>query len=93
MIRAFGCYETRLLFELQSVKKMPIQIQAIALRKLEMLNYAASLNDLFVPPSNRLEKLKGSRKGSYSRRVNKQWRICFSWHQGDAYEVEIVDYH
>ena len=65
----------------------------MALRKLRMLNRAATLNDLRVPPANRLEKLKGDRQGQYSIRINDQWRICFKWQDGDAYDVEIIDYH
>ena len=63
------------------------------LRKLRMLNRAMNLNDLRVPPANRLEKLKGDRSGQYSIRINDQWRICFKWHNNDAFEIEIVDYH
>jgi proteic killer suppression protein len=65
----------------------------VALRKLRMLDAAARLDDLRVPPGNRLERLRGDRAGQYSIRINDQWRICFRWHGGDAYEVEIVDYH
>jgi len=68
-------------------------MQQIALRKLRMLNRATTLNDLRVPPANRLEKLSGDRAGQYSIRINEQWRICFQWQDGDAYAVEIVDYH
>ena len=63
------------------------------LRKLRMLNRAMNLNDLRVPPANRIEKLKGDRAGQYSIRINDQWRICFKWHNNDAFEIEIVDYH
>jgi proteic killer suppression protein len=65
----------------------------VALRKLRMLDAAARLDDLRVPPGNRLERLRGDRAGQYSIRINDQWRICFRWHGGDVYEVEIVDYH
>lgn len=68
-------------------------MQQVALRKLRMLNRAANLNDLRVPPANRLEKLKGDREGQYSIRINEQWRICFEWRDGDSFNVEIVDYH
>lgn len=68
-------------------------MQHIALRKLRMLNRAAIMNDLKVPPGNRLESLHGERKGQYSIRINNQWRICFRWKEKDAYDVEIVDYH
>ncbi len=73
--------------------KLPIDIQNVARRKLRMLNSAMVLKDLSVPPNNKLEALKGIRKGSYSIRVNDQWRICFIWADGSCYEVEIVDYH
>lgn len=68
-------------------------MQRVALRKLRMLNRAENLNDLRVPPANRLEKLKGGRFGQHSIRINDQWRICFKWHDSDAFQVEIVDYH
>lgn len=68
-------------------------IQQRALRKLRMIDAAADINDLRVPPGNRLEALEGNRKGQHSIRINNQWRICFTWSQGDAYDVEIVDYH
>ena len=74
-------------------RKLPQDIQQVALRKLRMLNRAITLNDLRVPPANHLEKLKGDRTGQYSIRINDQWRICFVWQDGDAYDVEIVDYH
>lgn len=72
---------------------MPHDIQRRALAKLEILNAAERLDDLRIPPSNRLEKLTGDREGQYSIRINDQWRICFAWQGGDAHEVEIVDYH
>jgi proteic killer suppression protein len=68
-------------------------MQRNALRKLLLLNAAEQLDDLQAPPGNRLEKLAGDRKGQHSIRINDHWRICFRWHQGDAYEIEIVDYH
>ncbi len=68
-------------------------MQRVALRKLLMVDAALTINDLRVPPANRLEQLKGNRRGQQSIRINDQWRICFLWHQGDAYDVEIVDYH
>ena len=68
-------------------------MQRVALRKLRMLNRAHALQDLRVPPGNRLEELKGHRKGQYSIRINDQWRICFEWHEDDACRIEIVDYH
>ncbi len=72
---------------------MPRDIQQVALRKLRMINNAKNMNDLRVPPANRLEKLKGDREGQYSVRINDQWRICFAWRNGDVYDVEITDYH
>lgn len=72
---------------------MSVEVQRIAYRKLVVIDAAESINDLRIPPGNRLEKLKGNREGQHSIRVNEQWRICFRWKDGDAYEVEITDYH
>jgi toxin HigB-1 len=74
-------------------KSIPIEVQHIGLRKLIMLNSSINVKDLRIPPSNHLEKLKGDREGQYSIRINGQWRICFRWENGNAFEVEIVDYH
>ena len=93
MIRSFRDKETERIFKRQLSRKLPSDIQQVALRKLRMLNRAQSLQDLRVPPANRLEKLSGNRAGQYSIRINDQWRICFDWRDGDAYEAEIVDYH
>jgi len=93
MIRSFKCKETENVFNGHFSKKLPHNIQRLAARKLTMLHFAASLNDLRIPPANRLETLAGARKGQYSIRINQQWRICFEWHQDGAYSVEIVDYH
>ena len=93
MIRSFKSKETEKIFNRQRSRKLPQDIQQIALRKLRMLNHAMTLQDLRVPPANRLEKLSGDRAGQYSVRVNDQWRICFEWRDGDAYKVEITDYH
>ena len=93
MIQSFGNEETRLIYSLQRSRKLPSDIQQVALRKLRMINNAVSLNDLRVPPANRLEKLIGDRAGQHSVRINDQWRICFRWEGNDAYEVEITDYH
>ena len=93
MIRSFKCKETEKIFKRIFSKKFPSDIQQVALRKLRMLNSAIIINDLKVPPSNRLESLKGDRQGQYSIRINEQWRICFKWSKKDAFEVEIVDYH
>lgn len=93
MIKSIKDAETRLIFQREISRKFPTSIQQVALRKLRMLNNAASLKDLRVPPANRLEKLSGNRTDQYSIRINDRWRICFEWHAGDAYLVEIVDYH
>lgn len=93
MIRSFACRETERLFNDEVARRIPANIQRVARRKLLMLNQARRVDDLRSPPGNRLEALKGGRKGQYSIRINDQWRICFRWHEGDAFEVEIVDYH
>ena len=93
MIKNFRSRETEKIWNGVRSKRLPRDIQQIARRKLRMLNNARSLNDLRVPPANRLEALKGSRSGQHSIRVNDQWRICFVWVDGDAVNVEIVDYH
>lgn len=93
MIRFFKDKETEKIFYRQHSQRLPYEIQRVALRKLRMLNRAATLNDLRVPPANRMEKLLGDRLGQYSIRINDRWRICFEWHNGNADNVEIVDYH
>jgi toxin HigB-1 len=93
VIRAFRSKETESVWRGERARKLPPDIQDVARRKLRMLNNAQNLQDLRVPPNNRLEALRGDRKGQYSIRVNDQWRLCFEWRAGDAYEVEIVDYH
>lgn len=93
MIRSFKDKEAKKVFERKGSRKLPSDIQQVALRKLRMLNRAETLQDLRVPPANRLERLKGSRDGQYSIRINDQWRICFLWDDGDVLDVEIVDYH
>jgi len=93
MIRSFADKETEKIFGREFSRKLPNDIQKPARRKLEILDAAESLNDLRVPPANRLEKLVGTRGGQHSIRINDQWRICFEWRGADAYEVEIVDYH
>jgi proteic killer suppression protein len=93
VIRSFKCKETKKIFNRGYAKKFPTDIQRTALRKLRMLNRAENLNDLKVPPGNRLETLKGKRKGQHSIRINDQWRICFIWQDRDALDVEITDYH
>ncbi|MBI5603431.1 MAG: type II toxin-antitoxin system RelE/ParE family toxin [Deltaproteobacteria bacterium] len=93
MIRSFKYKETEKIFRRTFSRKFPGRIQLTAFRKLRMLNRAMTLEDLRVPPANRLEKLAGDRKGPFSIRINDQWRICFAWKKGDAYQVEIADYH
>lgn len=92
MIKSFGDKETEKLFSRQFSRRFPPNLHRIAWRKLVMLDAAERLNDLRVPPGNRLEKLAGKREGQYSIRINDQW-ICFRWSEGDAYDVEAVDYH
>ena len=92
MIRSFRCKDTETLFNDRIVRRFR-SIERVARRKLLYLHRAISLQDLRVPPGNRLEPLKGDRKGQYSIRINDQWRICFRWQDGDALDVEIVDYH
>ena len=93
MIRSFRCRDTAKVWDGESSRKFPGDIQDRALRKLRQLDAARVLDDLRNPPGNRLEALRGARKGQMSLRINDQWRICFVWRDGDATEVEIVDYH
>jgi len=93
MIKGFKDKEAERLFNREPARKLPPEIQRPAFRKLRMLNRAQTLEDLSVPPGNRLESLKGERQGQHSLRINDQWRICFIWREGDAHAVEIVDYH
>ena len=93
MIKNFRSRETEKIWNGVRSKRLPQDIQQIARRKLRMLNNARSLNDLRIPPANRLEALKGRRSGQHSIRINDQWRICFVWMDGDAVNVEIEDYH
>ena len=93
MIKSFKDAETEKIFLREFSRKLPGDIQSVALRKLRMMNNAMTINDLRVPPANRLEKLSGDREGQYSIRINDQWRICFAWREGNAYNVEITDYH
>jgi toxin HigB-1 len=93
MIKSFRDKDTERLFERQPVRKLGTKVQRMALRKLRIVDAAMSLSDLRVPPGNRLERLRGDRAGQHSIRINEQWRICFRWKEGDAYDVEIVDYH
>lgn len=93
MIQSFRDKETKNIFEGQYSRRLPLDIQKRALRKLILLNQASSLEHLRNFPANRLEALVGNRQGQHSIRINKQWRICFSWDDGNAYDVEITDYH
>jgi proteic killer suppression protein len=93
VIRSFRGPEAEKLFRRERSRAVPPNVQRVALRKLVQLDAAESLMDLRVPPGNRLEKLAGDRAGQYSIRINDQWRICFVWRGGDAYEVQIADYH
>lgn len=93
MILSFGSKDTEKIWEGEFVRKRPNEIQEIARRKLRMLNNSQNLTDLKIPPSNKLEKLKGNLKDFYSIRINDQWRIVFKWISGNSIEVEIVDYH
>ena len=93
MIKSFADAETEKVFNREFSRKLAGDIQSIALRKLRMLSSAHAINDLRSPPANRLEKLSGDREGQFSIRINDRYRICFVWDDGDAYDVEIVDYH
>ncbi|MDO8993052.1 MAG: type II toxin-antitoxin system RelE/ParE family toxin [Daejeonella sp.] len=93
MINSFGNKETRELWEGERIRGLPVKIQEIARRKLRMLNNSQNVSDLMIPPSNRLEKLKGNFKSFYSIRINDQWRIIFQWKNGNAEQVEVIDYH
>jgi proteic killer suppression protein len=93
MIKSFGNKETEKIWNGEVARHLPRDIQDIARRKLRMLNNARSLQDLRAPPANRLEVLRGDRTGQHSVRINSQWRICFTWKNDDAHDVEIVDYH
>jgi len=93
VIWSFRDSDTERLFKRERIRKLPADLQRIALRKLLVLDAATSLLDLRVPPANRLEKLSGDRQGQHSIRINDQWRICFRWVGADAQDVEIVDYH
>lgn len=93
MIKSFRDKDTARIFARHSSRRFAAAVQRLALRKLRMVDAATNLNDLRIPPANRLEKLHGDRRGQHSIRINDQWRICFSWSDGHAYDVEIVDYH
>lgn len=93
MIKSFRCKETERVYRREISRKLPAAIQRVAMRKLWMLDAATELLCLRIPPANRLEALHGNREGQHSIRINQQWRVCFLWRAGDAYDVEIVDYH
>jgi proteic killer suppression protein len=93
MIKSFKCKETEKLFDRKWENRIPREIQRVALRKLEYIKTATNVTDLRIPPGNHFEKLKGKRSGQYSIRINDQWRVCFNWKDGNAYNVEITDYH
>jgi proteic killer suppression protein len=93
MIRGFRDKDTERLFRRERRSKLPRRLQRAALRKLLLLDAAESLDDLRVPPGNRLERLSGDRAGQHSIRINDQYRVCFRWEGGDAHDVEVVDYH
>ncbi len=93
MIKTFKCKESAKVYKREFSKKLPQDIQRTAYRKLLMLDSAIDIEDLKIPPANRLEKLSGDRDGQYSIRINKQFRICFVWHNSLVFDVEIVDYH
>jgi len=93
MIRSFRCKETQKIFSREFSKKLPHEIQRNAYKKLIMLDISTTLDDLKIPPSNHLEKLTKDRTGQHSIRINRQYRVCFVWRDGHAYDVEIVDYH
>jgi len=93
MIISFGSKETQKIWQGERVKKLPLEIQKTGRRKLRILNNSQDLNDLKIPPSNKLEKLKGALKEYYSIRINNQWRIIFRWKQNNSHDVKIIDYH
>ena len=93
MIKSFNCKETEKIYSRLFSQKLPHDIQKVAIKKLWILDAVTRLEELKIPPSNHLESLKDDRKGQHSIRINQQWRICFKWHDGNSYNVEIVDYH
>ena len=93
MIRSFADKATAKVWAGVPSRRLPMEVQKVARRKLRMLHNAATLDDMRVPPANRLEALKGDRSGQHSVRINDQWRLCFRWSEGDAHDVQIVDYH
>ena len=93
MIKSFRDVETGRLWSEERSRRIPVGLHKAALKKLQMLNAAGALGDLLVPPGNRVERLKGNREGQHSICINDQYRVCFEWREGNAYDVEITDYH
>lgn len=93
MIKGFRDVETERLWKEERTRRIPAQLRKHALKKLQLLNAAGALSDLGVPPGNHLEQLRGNREGQYSIRINGQYRVCFEWRDGSAYQVEVTDYH
>jgi len=93
VIKSFQCRDTEKIWRCELARRWAVGVRKTALRKLTWLDAAKDVNDLRIPPGNRLEKLKGDRAGQYSIRVNDQWRLCFEWCDGHAWNVELVDYH
>lgn len=93
MIKSFKCPETEKIFNGIQSRKLPVNIQNVARRKLRMINNSVNIDDLRMPPANRLESLEGDRKGQFSIRINRKWRICFTWVSGDPNDIEITNYH
>ncbi|GAB5539244.1 MAG: type II toxin-antitoxin system RelE/ParE family toxin [Salibacteraceae bacterium] len=93
MIKSFGSKETEKVWKGERSQKLPLEAQKIGRRKLRMINNSINIEDLRIPPANRLEKLSGDLKGYHSIRINRQWRIIFKWKDGNALEVKILDYH
>lgn len=93
MNKSFACKDTEKIYRREYARKLPGDIQRIAMRKLWMIDAAPDMKSFRVPPGNRLEALKGGRSGQHSIRINDQWRVCFRWKDGNAYSVKIVDYH
>jgi toxin HigB-1 len=93
VIKGFRDADTERLWKEERTRRIPADLRKPGLRKLQMLNAATALTDLLVPPGNRLERLRGDRKGQYSIRINDQYRVCFEWRESNAFNVEIMDYH
>lgn len=93
MIKSFRDADTERIWNEKHSRRFPARLRKAALRKMQMLNAAGALGDLTVPPGNRLERLKGDREGQHSIRINDQYRICFTWREGNAHDVEVTDYH